>query len=290
VSPGFPAKGHTSEGNVLCPLCHIDNVHAKILAHILPTAPTPGFQLLVRYVDTLANIHKLPKLSLSLRREDGTVLDHANASVLAHGHHSLVLRLSGDAQSIIKISRSSFIDHERRIHSIVDGASPYLRAMLPGGYGTVEGAGVELSFIQLAGLGEPLVASDVATPAQLTQCWAQAAQALTAMHEARVLHRDLKPSNMVIIAGSLVINDFDVSCTLDNEAHLKQLQVGTRAFHSPKLADKWRPRDDWLSLALAFLSLRLPDPLSNKMASLEAAQQASWVPDAMKTAIKKAFR
>jgi hypothetical protein len=290
VTPSFPAKGHASPGNVLCPLNHIDDPRATTLAHILPTAPTPGFHLLVRYVDTLATIHGLPRLPLALRCEDGSVLDVAHASVLAHGHHSLVLQLSADAKSIIKISRSALIAHERLIHNVVDGASPYLRAMLPGGFGTVEGAGAALSFIQLAGLGEPLVAAHVATPAQLAQCWDQAALALSAMHEARVLHRDLKPSNMVMIGGSLVINDFDVACMMDNEAHIRQLQVGTRAFHSPKLADKWRPRDEWLSLALAFLSLRLPDPFSNKTASLETAQNASWVPHAMKLAIQKAFR
>lgn len=290
VAPGFPAKGDTSVGNVLCPLRHIDDPHAKTLAHILPTAPTPGFRLLVRYVDTLASIHGLPSLPLALRREDGSIVDVVHASVLAHGHHSLVLQLSADAQSIVKISRSAFVAHERLIHNVVDGASPYLRAMLPNGFGTVEGAGVDLSFIELAGLGEPLVAAHVATAAQLAQCWDQAALALSAMHEARVLHRDLKPSNMVMIRGSLVINDFDVACMMDSEAHIKQLQVGTRAFHSPKLVDKWRPRDEWLSLALAFLSLRLPDPFSNKTAALESALNASWVPEAMKAAIKRSFR
>jgi len=119
--------------------------------------------------------------------------------------------------------------------------------------------------------------------------WKEASDALEAMHKARVLHRDVKPSNMVIIGGALMLNDFDVSCNLDDNSRCKQLHVGTQQFHSPKLTTKWQERDDWLSLVLSFLSFHVSFPFVDKMKVLNETMNsnAAWIPDDMKTRIRK---
>lgn len=290
VAPRIPAKGQTITENVLCPLKDIDK--CEILAELLPSAPTPGFQLLSRYVDTLAQLHSLPLAPLQLIASDNTILDMSNAQILAQGQHSLVLLPSPSSNCVVKMSFTSLIDHERRIHSVVDKGSKYLRNMVQGagGWGNVLGAGDGISFLVLEGVGTPFTASDVSSDAALSSYWDQASQALAAMHSSRILHRDIKPTNMIIIHGALVLNDFDIACSLDDDAQLKNVQVGTSVYHSPKLKDKWRDKDDWLSLALSFLSLRLPFPFANKQATLEGSLNLAWVPAQMKERITWCYK
>ena len=289
VAPSFPSKGQTISSNILCPLRHVDDPSNGNLIDLLPAAPTPGFQQLVRYVDTLAIIHHLPVAPLELLREDGTLVDVSCASILAHGHHSVVLLPSASSQFVVKISRSDLIDRERRIHALVDRDGQSLRRLVEGGWGKVNGVGAGLGFVQLAGVGEPLTAAHVTDPASLILFWEQASQGLAALHAKHILHRDVKPSNMVIIHGELVLNDFDVACTLEDKSQLEKLDVGTDIYRSPKLSNKWRQRDDWLGLALSFLSLRLPFPFVDKQLMLDRALQLDWVPDAMKAKIRDAY-
>lgn len=290
VSPHFPSRGQTITDNVLCALADIDR--CSTLAELVSSSPTAGFVLLSRYVDTLAAIHQLPLAPLQLVQADGHPLDVERVQILAQGQHSLVLQASPESRFVIKISHSSLIDRERRMHSLVDGASVHLRKMTvgPGGYGTVQGAGDGLAFLLLEGVGVPFRATHVSTDAALASLWEQASHGLAAMHEKRVLHRDVKPSNMIIIHGSLQLNDFDVACELDAEREVAQLQVGTKDFHSPKLADKWRTRDDWLGLVLAFLSLRMPFPFADKRAALQRARELDWVPSSMKQRITECYQ
>lgn len=290
VSPHFPSRGQTITDNVLCALADIDR--CSTLAELVRTSPTAGFVLLSRYVDTLATIHKLPLTPLQLVQEDGQPLDLGRVQILAQGQHSLVLQASPESGFVIKVSHTSLIDRERRMHSLVDGASVHLRKMMAGpcGYGTVQGAGDGLAFLSLEGVGTPFRATHVSTNAALASLWEQASHGLDAMHGKRVLHRDVKPSNMIIIHGALQLNDFDVACELDAEREITQLQVGTKDFHSPKLADKWRTRDDWLGLALAFLSLRMPFPFADKRVALQQALHLDWVPATMKQRISECYQ
>ena len=290
VAPRFPAQGQSITDNVLCPLSNIDS--CDTLADLLDTAPSPGFQLLSRYVDTLASLHSLPFTALQLIADDGTVMDLSQVQILAQGQHSMVLLPSPASNFVIKISLSSLIDHERRIHSLVDGTSNHLRRMAAGSssYGKVNGVGDGLAFLKLEGVGNPFIASDAASDAAFVSLWEHARDGLAGMHARRILHRDVKPSNMIIIHGSLLLNDFDVSCSLDDTpAVLQQLQVGTDSYRSPKLKDKWRERDDWLGLVLSFLSLRMPFPFKNKQATLEHALHLSWVPSTMKECIQRCY-
>jgi hypothetical protein len=290
VSPHFPFRGSSITGNVLCALAGLEM--CSTLAELLDSSPTAGFSLLSRYTDTLASIHALPITPLQLLQADGQVLDLSQAQILAQGQHSLVLLSSPASGSVVKISRASLVDRERRIHSLVDGASPHLRKMVAGsgGYGVVQGAGDGLAFLLLDGVGTPFAASHVSSDAALASLWQQAAHGLDAMHAKRVLHRDVKPSNMILLHGALLLNDFDIACELHAERELEQLQVGTQDFHSPRLADKWRTRDDWLGLALAFLSLRMPFPFADKQAALEQALQLGWVPAGMKQRIQDCYK
>jgi hypothetical protein len=261
---------------------------------LLEPAPSAGFVLLSRYVDTLAQIHSLPIAPLELRTASGDVIDMSRAQLLAHGGHSLVLLPSPDAQYVVKISHIDLNQREVRIHDELDGCSVHLRPMLagPGRCGTVHGAGPGLSFVALQGVGDPFLAEHVQTDASLASLWQQASSAVAAMHAKHVLHRDIKPSNFIIVHGALLLNDFDAAWSQqsDTDAQLQQLHVGTDAYRSPKLAGKWRERDDWLALALSFLSLRLSFPFSNKGAVLEQALNHAWVPDDMKKTIRKGFK
>jgi hypothetical protein len=289
VAPLFPAKGQTIIENVLCSLKGIDE--CDTLIELLQSTPTPGFQLLSRYVDTLSSIHSLPLTPLQLITSDGNKLDVSGTQILAQGQHSLVLLLSSSSKFVIKISFTSLIDRERRIHSLVDKSSRYLRTMVEGagGYGSVIGGGDGLSFILLEGVGVPFVSSHL-SDSTITSLWEQSSDALSAMHRAGVLHRDVKPSNMIIIHGALVLNDFDVACELKDDQQLHNLVVGTSTFHSPKLKDMWRERDDWISLVLSFLSFRLPFPFVDKQAALESAMNLTWVPNSMKERIEKCYK
>ena len=212
-------------------------------------------------------------LSFELRTDQKQLIDVTNAQILARGMHSLVLLPYPSCDFIVKISRSNLIDRERSIHNVVDGCSPYLRCVpnsvattsssstisvgptISSSYGIVNGAGNGLSFLCLSGVGTPFVSSHVDSDDSLSSYWDQAAHGLDAMHKKRILHRDVKPSNMIIIHGALLLNDFDISCELDSDNEIKLLEVGTEIYRSPKLDKKWRERDDWLSLALSFLSL-----------------------------------
>jgi hypothetical protein len=290
VAPHFPSRGQSIADNVLCSLLRIDT--SDTLLDLLDSAPSTGFTLLSRYVDTLATLHALPITPLQLVTADDKVLDLGRAQILAQGQHSLVLLLTPDSKFVVKISRTSLIDRERRVHGLVDGSSPHLRKMVAGagGYGEVKGAGPGLAFLLLEGVGDPFAASHAASDASLANLWEQAASGLTALHQKRVLHRDCKPANMILIHGALLLNDFDIACEFNDETLLKQVTVGTKEYRSPRLSDRWRERDDWLGLALSFLSLRVPFPFANKQASLQNALTLPWVPRRMKERIEECDR
>ena len=121
-------------------------------------APPTGFQILGRYVKTLALHHGLPLAQLDFCLSSGSSLDsNSDAEVIAHGHHSVVVTLGKDADCVIKVSNQRSLDTEMRVHAAID---PYrcfnLRAALPGMVGTVKGAGNGLTFIGLEGLLTPL--------------------------------------------------------------------------------------------------------------------------------------
>ena len=292
VSPRFPSAGQTVLDNVLCPLASL--AKCNTLAELLDPSPSTGFALLSRYVDRLAAIHALPVTPLQLIDAAGQVVDLSAAEILAQGQHSLVLLASPHSKSVIKISRLSLIEHELRVHAAVDGTSHHLRTVVSGasGSGKVYGAGDGLAFLVLDGFGVPLREAVITDSSAVTlaSLWEQAADGLSAMHQKRILHRDIKPSNIIVAGGALLLNDFDIACGVDDASAIRQLGVGTHEYHSPKLADKWRERDDWLSLALAFLSLRLPFPFTNKQAALELGLTLEWVPKPMKECIKKCFQ
>jgi len=290
VSPHFPSAGSTITDNIICPIKDIVNDSVNQLAHLLPAAPTPGFKYLVRYVESLCSQHSIIPVPLVFTRVNNEVIDMSAAQILAHGHHSIVILVHPTSNYVMKISRHDLISKERSIHELVDHSSPYIRRMMPNGTGTITGAGNGLSFIMLEGVGQRFTSVHVNTSDSFSMLWDQAYAAVTAMHGCRVLHRDIKPDNMVLINGALLVNDFDISCSMDNDADLINVSVGTSAYHSPKLNSKWRPRDDLLSLALSFLSFRLPFPFSNPTSTLQSAINLNWVPAQMKNVIQNAYK
>ena len=110
-----------------------------------------GFRWLTQYTEKLAERHGLPVTPVGLRPFGGQpMLTLADASVLAHGHRSLVLRLQPDDDFVVKIGKAPHISNEAHIHAVVDRADcKHLRKAVPELYGDVEGAGPGLSFIAL---------------------------------------------------------------------------------------------------------------------------------------------
>ena len=112
--------------------------------------------------------------------------------------------LSSPASSfVVKISLSSLIDRERRMHSLVDGSSPHLRKMVAGtgSHGVVKGVGDGLAFLLLDGVGDPFMATHVSSDVALASLWQQASDGLDALHKKRVLHRDVKAAPPSSIAS-----------------------------------------------------------------------------------------
>jgi len=73
-----------------------------------------------------------------------------DATIIAHGHRSHVLRLHSDADFVVKVGKTSHISHGRHIHAVVGQSDcQYFRKAVQGCYGQVEGASSGLSFIGL---------------------------------------------------------------------------------------------------------------------------------------------
>lgn len=115
-----------------------------------PQAP-PGFRWLTQYTEKLADRHSLPVTPVGLRPSGGQpFLTLEDATIIAHGHRSLVLRLRSDADYVVKIGKTSHIFHEGHIHALVDQSDcQHLRKAVTGSCGEVEGAGPGLSYIGL---------------------------------------------------------------------------------------------------------------------------------------------
>jgi serine/threonine protein kinase len=249
------------------------------LSKLLPANPPPGFRLLVRYVDRLALLHEVSVMNFTFKLDGGDELDMQHTEVLACTRKSLVLQRTPQCYSVVKVGPTELVQKEATIHALVDGG-PNIRKLVA--TGVVDGveakeSGPLLRFVELEGLGEPLQSKHIG---DLDTLFCQASAALEHMHSEGVFHRDIKPSNMIIINGSLMLNDFDCSCLRTEREACKRLQVGTTMFRSPFLTREYTEWDDWASLVMSFLSLRID--ISNKADALQRALGLDWVPDKMK--------
>ena len=116
-----------------------------------------------------------------------------DASIFAHGHRSLVLRLPSDADYVVKIGKTSHISNEVHIHALVDQSDcQHLRKAVVGFCGQVEGAGPDLSYIGLEhycqGSIQPHhLRSDEDRAKYLNQVWADSHAAISCRHTCRHL-------------------------------------------------------------------------------------------------------
>lgn len=267
----------------------IDKDDVVTLGCLLPADPSPGFRILVRYVDTLCGLHSIPVVDVVFRNLGGVILIMDQAKLLHRTRKSLVIQQFPHSQSVIKIGPANLLRQEIRLHDLVDDGCEHIRRCVSSGI--VDGVGVEngnakgaLLFIELEGLGEHLASKHVIADESMVVCFDQTTRALKHMHSKKVLHRDLKPSNIMIINGIVKLNDFDCSCLQSDNVALQQMQVGTSKFQSPFMSEKYCEQDDWIGLILTFLSLRID--IQNKVQSLHSALELTWVPQSMKECIR----
>ena len=271
----------------------IDNEDVMTLSALLPPSPPPGFRLLVRYVDTLCQLHSVPIVDIAFEKATGGVVDMSKARVLHCTRKSLVVQQSPASSSVIKIGPAPLIEREIEFHNLVDDHCPYIRRCLSSGVvlGVSDDENSPLQFLELEGLGERLDAFFTRpgkNQALMSQYFDQCATALQHMHAKGVLHRDVKPSNIMIIDDVLKLNDFDCSCDINDHASRKQLTVGTACFQSPFLQNEYNKSDDWVGLILTFLSLHMD--ITNRKGALVSALDLPWVPQTMKDCIRSHTR
>eukprot|EP00744_Colponema_vietnamica_P015112 GILI01021175.1.p1 GENE.GILI01021175.1~~GILI01021175.1.p1 ORF type:complete len:523 (-),score=65.12 GILI01021175.1:177-1745(-) len=256
-----------------------------VLFDLMPSAPSPGFALLVQHVQKLAQVHGLPVISqVVLKSRDGFTsvpLVTGEFKVLAHADHSMVISCHNfHPEHIIKISSRKSVQIEYELHQVIDQAGcPHLRQMIGevlDVYFTDDARSclvpTSLAGLVLAGQGEPLSAAHVRD--NLSSLLREAVEAVTVLHQQGVVHRDIKPSNFIVQpSGLLVLNDLDCSCLLDNEDGLCEA-VGTPKFRSPFFQEgqPYTTADDWLSLGLCFLHLCGVDISDKRKALREAVE------------------
>ncbi|CAL8469124.1 g8665 [Coccomyxa elongata] len=267
VAPGIPEYRVLAEGQLMARLKweevedELEKEAGQIgfselmqWANLGRSDPPPGFRYLSRYSDRLAALHNLQLSPVQLRSTDGTTCPLTDATVIAHGHRSLMLQTHPDADFVVKVGSYDHIRMEHRAHAHIDKEDClYLRKAVPGMHGLVDGAGSGLSFIGLQHFcPRNITAADLATPDGKQKYSSQACQALQAIHASGTLHRDIKPDNMLLSEdGNLLLNDFDAACLERDPTATRNTDAGTPAFRSPRL-DGAGPRsfqalDDWAS-------------------------------------------
>ena len=159
VAPGFP--GEQQPAGLLVhklPLQELESVkdhvglrHFMLWANNEQTKAPQGFRWLTQYTEKLAERHGLPVTPVGLRLPGGQLLlSLGDATIIAHGRRSLVLRLRSDTEHVVKTGKTSNISNEGHIHAKVARSDcRYLRKAVRGFYGQVEGAGSGLPFIGL---------------------------------------------------------------------------------------------------------------------------------------------
>ena len=200
----------------------------------------------------------LLQAQLTASWRDGEAVDFTLASMVASSPKSLVIRMTPTSASVVKVSALQLVAHERELHLQLDGRSAHLRRMTAHARHAELSSGIlpGLAMLELDGFGEPLQSRHMESNSLgVERVWAQAADGLSAMHAAGVLHRDPKPSNLLVIGDSVQLNDFDISCRVTDDTARQNLTVGTPEYKSPKLAQRYEARDDWLALALTVLKL-----------------------------------
>ncbi|CAF1672334.1 unnamed protein product, partial [Didymodactylos carnosus] len=68
----------------------------------------------------------------------------------------------------------------------------------------------------LSGFGIPLNNEHLTTNENFEKYITQTKLAIEHIHKQKYLHRDIKPTNIIIINDNLPLNDFDVSCRMDD--------------------------------------------------------------------------
>ena len=193
VSPSFPEGKSVVPFGIICRedcdtvVEQLQQVAGSTLGDMLDhsaantrTAPPMGFQIMTAYCDTVSTLHGAPNVrpcahyatSLGGAATPEPV-DLSGATVVFLGPKSAVLRVPG-AESAIKVAKLDSINHELRVHKVVDSEAEAncLRPLDALAHGVVEGAGEGLGFLGLKGWGELVPATGLCRDPRLcTRCF-----------------------------------------------------------------------------------------------------------------------
>ncbi|MDX6249302.1 MAG: eukaryotic-like serine/threonine-protein kinase [Kribbellaceae bacterium] len=143
-----------------------------------------------------------------------------------------------------------------------------------------------LEYLPSRTLSELIVQRGTLPPAEVTRIGLQIAQAVQAVHAAKVIHRDIKPGNILVTEdGTAKLADFGISQRLWAEATLTDSStVGTPAQLAPEVAngDEPTPASDVFSLgAVLYTAVEGHSPFGtdpNPLAVLRKAARGEILP------------
>eukprot|EP01112_Ceratiomyxa_fruticulosa_P001585 TRINITY_DN11765_c0_g1_i1.p1 TRINITY_DN11765_c0_g1~~TRINITY_DN11765_c0_g1_i1.p1 ORF type:complete len:417 (-),score=90.97 TRINITY_DN11765_c0_g1_i1:151-1299(-) len=267
----------------------------EVLSHSVPT----GFNLIVNTIEAIRQENGYDRVQIALQSENvflkgknkersSDIVVEPSTNCIHQGSKSVLFSMRNDVNAVVKISVASIINRERSIYDKIGNSCEYIRGITD--FGSLKGFEGKFKYLVYNGYGETFtkVAKTVSIDV-LSQFWDQASIALSYLHENGVFHRDIKPGNLLIINGAVVLTDFDCSCFMNDKHEIYLTQIGTAQFKNPNMGSKWTSSDDWVSLALTFLSIIHTIDFNKTFDYLRSVVNVSTIPLKIRECVRTHF-